>query len=60
MVFEGDAQITVMDIAGREVYTEGVNMNGNFRKELNLNVASGTYFMQLNTVEGKVTRKNSD
>jgi len=54
---EGDAQITVMDVAGRQIYTQGVNMNGNFREELNLNVASGTYLLQINTVEGKVTRK---
>jgi hypothetical protein len=32
-------------------------MNGNFRKELNMNIASGTYLLQINTVEGKVTRK---
>jgi hypothetical protein len=54
---DADAQITVMDVAGRQVYTEGVTMNGNFRKELNLNVASGTYLVQISTVEGKVTRK---
>jgi len=54
---DADAQITIMDVAGRHVYTEGVNMKGNFRKELNLNIASGTYLLQINTVEGKVTRK---
>jgi len=54
---DADAQIIVMDVAGRQVYTEGVIMNGSFRKELNLNVASGTYLLQINTVEGKVTRK---
>ncbi|MFT7153310.1 MAG: hypothetical protein ACI9Z7_000362, partial [Alteromonas macleodii] len=54
---DADAQITVMDIAGRHIYTESVNMNGNFRKELNMNIASGTYLLQINTVEGKVTRK---
>ncbi|MFT6027363.1 MAG: hypothetical protein ACI8P5_001625, partial [Bacteroidia bacterium] len=36
---------------------EGVSMNGNFRKELNLNVAKGTYLLQIATVEGTVTRK---
>jgi PKD repeat protein len=54
---DADAQITVMDVAGRQIYTESVNMNGNFRKELNLNIASGTYLLQISTVEGKVTRK---
>ncbi|MFT4982649.1 MAG: hypothetical protein ACI9UR_002525 [Bacteroidia bacterium] len=54
---DSDAQITVMDVTGRQVYTEGVIMNGNFRKELNLDIASGTYLLQISTVEGKVTRK---
>ncbi|MFT5310637.1 MAG: PKD repeat protein, partial [Bacteroidia bacterium] len=54
---DADAQITVMDVAGRQIYTEGVIMNGNFRKELNLDIASGTYLLQISTVEGKVTRK---
>jgi hypothetical protein len=54
---EGDAQIIVMDVAGRQVYTEGVTMNASFRTEVNLNVATGTYLLQLVTVEGIVTRK---
>jgi hypothetical protein len=54
---DADAQIIVMDVAGRQVYTEGVTMNGSFRKELNLNVASGTYLLQVATVDGTVTRK---
>jgi len=54
---DADAQIIVMDIAGRQVYTEGVTMNGSFRKELNLNVATGTYLLQIATVDGTVTRK---
>jgi len=54
---EADAQLTVMDVTGRQVYTEGVTMNGSFRKELNLNVAKGTYLLQVATVEGVVTRK---
>ena len=54
---DADAQITVMDVAGRQIYTEGVIMNGNFRKELNLEVAKGTYLLQIATVDGMVTRK---
>ncbi len=54
---DADAQIIVMDIAGRQIYTEGVTMNGSFRKELNLNLASGTYLLQVATVDGTVTRK---
>jgi len=54
---KGDAQIAVMDVTGRQVYTEGVIMNGSFRKELNLNVAKGTYLLQISTAEGLVTHK---
>ena len=54
---DADAQLTVMDVAGRTVYTEGVTMNGSFRKELNLEVAKGTYLLQIITVDGMVTRK---
>lgn len=52
-----DAQLTITDVTGRTVYTEGVSMNGNFRKALNLNVASGTYLLQITSEEGNVTRK---
>jgi len=54
---EATAELTVIDIAGRQVYTEGVTMNGSFRKELNLEVAKGTYLLQIATVDGMVTRK---
>ncbi|MBI1287120.1 MAG: T9SS type A sorting domain-containing protein [Flavobacteriales bacterium] len=54
---EADAQIIVNDLAGRQVYSEGVVMNKAFRKEMNLDVASGTYLLQIVTVDGTVTRK---
>ena len=54
---EGDAQIIVMDVAGRQVYTEGVTMNASFRTEVNLELAKGTYLLQIATVEGMVIRK---
>ncbi|MGB0916053.1 MAG: T9SS type A sorting domain-containing protein [Flavobacteriales bacterium] len=54
---EGDAQITILDVTGREVYTTGVAMNDTFRKELNLDVSKGTYLVQIATVKGMVTRK---
>ncbi|MDB4655476.1 PKD domain-containing protein [Flavobacteriales bacterium] len=54
---EADVQIVVMDVAGRQVYNEGVTLNNSFRKELNLDVAKGTYLLQIATVEGLVTRK---
>lgn len=54
---EADAQIVVMDVAGRQVYNEGVTLNNSFRKEMTLDVAKGTYLLQIATVEGLVTRK---
>jgi subtilisin-like proprotein convertase family protein len=54
---EADVQIIVMDLAGRQVYNEGATLNNSFRKELNLDVAKGTYLLQIGTVEGVVTRK---
>ncbi len=54
---EADVQIVVLDVAGRQVYNEGVTLNNSFRKDLNLDVASGTYFLQVATLEGLVTRK---
>ena len=54
---EGDAQITITDVTGRQIYTEGVIMNGSFRKEFSLDVAKGTYLLQISTVEGLVIRK---
>ncbi|MDP6908563.1 MAG: T9SS type A sorting domain-containing protein, partial [Flavobacteriales bacterium] len=54
---EGTARVQVMDMAGRMVYAEGVNLNGNFRTNLDLDVANGTYLLQIATEEGLVTRK---
>ncbi|MCB9185345.1 MAG: T9SS type A sorting domain-containing protein [Flavobacteriales bacterium] len=54
---EAPVQLTVIDVAGRAVYTEGAVLSGNYRKELNLNVASGSYLLQVITDEGLVTRK---
>jgi hypothetical protein len=54
---EAYVQLVVLDVTGRAVYTEGVVLNGSFRKTINVEVARGTYFLQINTAEGMVTRK---
>lgn len=54
---EADVQFNVMDVTGRRVYTEGAVLNGNFRKTLSLDVANGSYLLQVVTLEGLVTRK---
>lgn len=54
---EIDAQLNILDLAGRVVYTEGAVLNGDFRREFNLDVVGGTYLLQIATEEGVVTRK---
>lgn len=54
---EGEALVTILDVAGRQVYSEVVIVNGTFRKELSIDIASGSYLLQVQTVEGTVTRK---
>jgi len=54
---EADVQLNILDVAGRVVFTEGVVLNGSFRKEMNVNVATGTYLLQIATEEGNVTRR---
>lgn len=54
---EADAQIVVNDLAGRQIFSEGVTMGKTFRKEISLDVATGTYLLQVVTVDGTVTRR---
>ena len=50
-------QILVFDMSGRQVYSDVVNVNNDFRKELNLDVAQGTYLLQIVTIDDVVSRK---
>ena len=54
---DGLAQIDVLDATGRLIYSEGVAMSNGFRKELNLDVARGTYLVMITTDDAVVTRK---
>lgn len=54
---EGKATMNIVDMLGRNVYTQAIVLNGAFRKGINLNVAKGTYVMQVVTVNGIATRK---
>ena len=54
---EGLANINVLDMAGRVVFTQTVSMTSNFKKTFSLNVAEGTYVLQLQTARGIVIRK---
>lgn len=54
---EADAEIRVVDLTGRLVYSEAVLMSETFRKELNVNVADGTYLLQLVSEKKSLNRK---
>lgn len=54
---ETEATINVLDVAGRVVYTEAVSIGASFKKQLNLDVTSGVYLLELNTKEGRVSKK---
>jgi len=46
------AQFVVMDVAGREVYSQTVLGSGTLREVLNLNVNAGSYLLQINSDSG--------
>ncbi len=54
---EGVGTLNMMDMMGRRVYTAGVNFTGTFRQSIDLNVAKGTYVLQVITENGIATRK---
>jgi hypothetical protein len=54
---DGAGTINIMDMMGRRVYTQGANFNGSFRQSIELNVAKGTYVLQVITESGIAVRK---
>jgi hypothetical protein len=54
---DGKATMNIVDMMGRNVYTQAIILNGTFRKAIALNVAKGTYVMQVVTSNGIATRK---
>jgi|GEM_PF-1088501 len=46
------AQFVVMDVAGREVYSQTVLGSGTLREVLNLDVNAGSYLLQINSDSG--------
>jgi hypothetical protein len=54
---DGIGMLNIMDMMGRMVYTGSVNLNGNFRQSIDLNVAGGTYILQVMTDNGIATRR---
>jgi len=54
---EGKATLNIVDMMGRNVYTQSVTVNGTIRQSIDLNVASGSYLLQVITDNGVATRK---
>lgn len=52
----GQGSVRVADISGRRVFQRDVFFNGQFRLDVELNVAPGTYVLQVLTPEGSATR----
>jgi|GEM_PF-2390839 len=54
---EGNASLNILDMMGRRVYTQAMTLNGTFRQAISLDVAKGTYVLQVVTNNGIATRK---
>lgn len=55
--FESQASLNIFDVAGRNVLSEQIFIGKDFTKNINLDVAAGTYMLQLVTEEGIATKK---
>ncbi len=56
-VEDGMAQLNVVDVAGRMVYKETFVANGAARRNISLDVTSGTYTLQLITSQGVYSQR---
>jgi subtilisin-like proprotein convertase family protein len=54
---EGKVIMNIVDMMGRNVYTQAVNVSGTFRQAIDLNIAKGSYLLQIITDNGVATRK---
>jgi hypothetical protein len=52
----GQGVIRVVDISGRQVFHREIFLNSRFRTDVELNVAPGTYILQIIAPEGTATR----
>lgn len=54
---EGQVQMTLLDVMGRAVHSQSLNVSPSFRQTFEFNVAPGTYVLQLQTDEAIASRK---
>lgn len=53
-----EGALTILDVAGKSMYTEQINSNGPYNTNINLsNLASGMYIVQLKTATGIASKK---
>lgn len=55
-----DGELSVLDVTGKEIYSEKVNVNGSYATSIDLgSVAKGMYIVQLKTEKGIASKKLS-
>ena len=54
---EGTGQLMVTDMVGRTVYSERVVLSSNYRKEMNLNLSSGSYILSVISSDTNLVQK---
>jgi Secretion system C-terminal sorting domain len=52
-----NVEISVLDLGGRILYQQSLRVNGNLDTQINLNLASGLYLLQLQTEKDNFKRK---
>ncbi|TAH21410.1 MAG: T9SS C-terminal target domain-containing protein [Cytophagales bacterium] len=52
-----NAQINVLDMTGRVVFNQAISANGSVEAELNLNLSSGVYLLNISTEKENLRRK---
>lgn len=52
-----NAQINVLDMSGRLLHQQNISTSGNIESEIDLNLASGIYLLQVNTDKENLRRK---
>lgn len=54
---EGPGTLNVIDMAGKVVYSESMNLTSSFKRSFDLDIATGTYALQIQNANQLITRK---